>query len=223
MCCRQMGCKRSGVRISLAPLVRSEIRTSRTVSTAAKYRNGRPRGPPYVCSDRAFSFDRGCWQDTGFHALNRAWSACHLGKSRPRRSGDSCHLLTTPVRLKGCVCGNCCRLCKWPSRAGRPCGPVDSLEPRLPARTARFADRGPGAWARRAAPMVPGAALGPLVRCTAQAPGCPLARPLCACRRTAAPHEGCGPAHGTPGAGRRPASRLTRALTPLMPDPRRRR
>jgi hypothetical protein len=25
----------------------------------------------------------GCWQGTGFHALSCAWSACHLGKSRP--------------------------------------------------------------------------------------------------------------------------------------------
>jgi hypothetical protein len=43
-CCRQMACKRSGVRISLAPLVRIEIRTNRTVGTAAKYSNGGPLG-----------------------------------------------------------------------------------------------------------------------------------------------------------------------------------
>jgi hypothetical protein len=43
-CCRQMACKRSGVRISLAPLVRSEIRIVRTASTAAKYSNGGPVG-----------------------------------------------------------------------------------------------------------------------------------------------------------------------------------
>jgi hypothetical protein len=39
-----VACKRSGVRISLAPLVRSEIRTDRTGSTAAKYSNGGAMG-----------------------------------------------------------------------------------------------------------------------------------------------------------------------------------
>ena len=43
-CCRQMACKGSGVRISLAPLARSVIGTDRTASTAAKYRNGGPVG-----------------------------------------------------------------------------------------------------------------------------------------------------------------------------------
>jgi transposase len=36
----RMACKRSAVRARLAPLVRSEIRTIRTVSTAGKYSNG---------------------------------------------------------------------------------------------------------------------------------------------------------------------------------------
>jgi len=35
-----MACKRSAVRARLAPLVRSEIRTNRTGSTAGKYSNG---------------------------------------------------------------------------------------------------------------------------------------------------------------------------------------
>jgi hypothetical protein len=43
MCCRQTPGKRSGVRISLAPLVKSIFRTDRTASTA-KYRNGGPMG-----------------------------------------------------------------------------------------------------------------------------------------------------------------------------------
>ena len=43
-CSRQMACKRSGVRISLPPLVKSIIRTIRTGIVAGKYSNGGPLG-----------------------------------------------------------------------------------------------------------------------------------------------------------------------------------
>ena len=39
-----MACKRSGVRIPIAPQIRSKIRTDRTAGTAVKYRNGGPVG-----------------------------------------------------------------------------------------------------------------------------------------------------------------------------------
>ena len=120
---------------------------------SSKVQQRRPDGPPYVCSDRASSSGWGCWQDTGFQALNRRWSACHLGKSRSRRSRDPCHLVTTRPSWRAIPASDCCRICKWSSRAGRPGGPVHSQEPRLLARAA-FADGRLGARARRVAPMV---------------------------------------------------------------------
>ena len=37
----------------------------------------------------------GCWEDSGFQALNRRWSGCDLGKSPPCRSRDFCRLVIT--------------------------------------------------------------------------------------------------------------------------------
>jgi hypothetical protein len=71
-CCRQMACKRSGVRISLAPLVRSIIRTVRTVSTAAKYSNGGPVGRRTCVRIGIFRW-WGCWQDRGFSRRSGAF------------------------------------------------------------------------------------------------------------------------------------------------------
>jgi hypothetical protein len=59
-----------------------------------------------------FSRAGGCWQDTGFHALNRRWSACHLGKSQSRRSCDSCYLVTTRLSWRAISARDCCRICK---------------------------------------------------------------------------------------------------------------
>src|SRR6202044_2283643 len=72
-CCRQMACKRSAVRARLAPLVRSQIRTDRTASTAAKYSNGGRVGRR-SCVRIGILSRLGCWQDTGFEALNGRWS-----------------------------------------------------------------------------------------------------------------------------------------------------
>ena len=111
-CCRQMACKRSAVRARLAPLVRSEIRTRSNSEYSRKVQQRRPGGPPYVCSDRASSAGWGCWQDTGFQALNRRWPACHLGKSQSRRSRDSCCLITTRPSWRAIPASDCCRICK---------------------------------------------------------------------------------------------------------------
>ena len=53
-----------------------------------------------------------CWQDTGSRALNRRWSACHLGKSPSHGSGDFCHLVTTPPSWRAIPARDCCRICK---------------------------------------------------------------------------------------------------------------
>ena len=70
--------------------------------------------------DRICSPGWGCWQDTGFQALNRRWSTCHLGS----------FLRTGPVTLAG-----------WP-----PPGPLQgpflpTLLPRLQVVWPRWASR----------------------------------------------------------------------------------
>ena len=91
-----------------------------------KVQQRRPSGPPYVCSERASSPGRGCWQDSGFQTLNRCWSACHLRKSPCHRSRDSCHRVPTRPSWRAIPASDCCRICKSSSRAG---GPVHSQEP----------------------------------------------------------------------------------------------
>ena len=82
-------CKRSAVRARLAPQVRVLIRTVRAASTAAKYSNGGRLAAVPVFGSGTFP-RQSCWPDTGFQALNRPWSACHLGKSQSRLSRDLC-------------------------------------------------------------------------------------------------------------------------------------
>ena len=175
-CCRQMACKRSAVRARLAPPGQRRNSNGSNSEYSRKVQQRRPNGPPYVCSGRASSPGWGCWQDTGFQALNRRWPACHLGKSPSRRSRDSCRLLTARPSWRAMSARDCCRICKWPSRAGHPGGLVGSQEPRVLARAARSLTvaRRAGS-ARRADGVSP--ALGLLVRCAAQARGCAVARP----------------------------------------------
>ena len=117
---------------------------------SSKVQQRRPGGPPLVCSDRASSTSSGCWHDSGFQALNQRWAACHLGKPPLHRSGDSCH--RSPA---GPSRGRCLPVAVAASAngAGRHGGRVGSAA--APAGQGRaFADRGLGAWARRAAPVV---------------------------------------------------------------------
>jgi hypothetical protein len=51
-CCRQMACKRSGVRISLAPPGQKHNSNDSNSKYSSKVQQRRPDGPPYVCSDR---------------------------------------------------------------------------------------------------------------------------------------------------------------------------
>jgi hypothetical protein len=92
-CCRQMACKRSGVRISLAPLVRSEIRIDRTGSTAAKYSNGGPVGRrTYVrieCLPAPALLAR-----PPIPSRAAALPALPAGQIALRGYGDSCRLVT---------------------------------------------------------------------------------------------------------------------------------
>jgi len=199
-CCRQMACKRSAVRARLAPLVRSEIRTVRTASTAGKYSNGGRLGRRTCVRIGHLPPAGGCWQDTGFQALNRLWSECHVGKSPPRRSRDSCHPVTTRPAWRAMSASDCCRVCKWPSRTGRPGGPIHSQEPRLPTRAA-FADGGLGAlrrWCQCGA--------GPAGALRRSGAGLRRGASLRACRRAAAPREEPGAAWRT-ARGRAPAGR----------------
>ena len=110
-CCRQMACKRSAVRARLAPQVRSEIRTNRTASTAGKYSNG-GRLDRRTCVRIGDLPRLGLLAGTGFQALHRRWPACHLGKSPPRRPGDSCRLLITRPAWMAVSARDCCRICK---------------------------------------------------------------------------------------------------------------
>ena len=98
-CCRQMACKRSGVRISLAPLVRSIIRTDRTASTAAKYRNGGPMG-------RRTCVRIGMFHWRGLLARPRILAAAPL----PPRA------LPGQFSFPG-MCDTCCHVVTWLVRA----------------------------------------------------------------------------------------------------------
>ena len=133
-CCRQMACKRSAVRARLAPPVQKRNSNGSNSEYSRKVQQRRPLRPPYVCSDRASSPGRGCWQDSEFQALNRRWPACHLRKSPCHRSRDSCRRVTTQPSWTATPASDCCRICKWPGRAG---GPVHCQEPRPLARAAR--------------------------------------------------------------------------------------
>ena len=119
-----------------------------------KVQQRRPIVPPYVCSNRASSPGRGCWQDSGFQGLNRRWSACDLRKSPCHRSQDSCYrVITRPSwraiprqRLLPHLQVVHSRRRSW--RSGLPPGAAPAGQGRA------FADGRLGAWARRIAPMV---------------------------------------------------------------------
>jgi hypothetical protein len=132
-CCRQMACKRSGVRISLAPPGQMRNSNRSNSEYSGKVQQRRPDGPPYVCSDRASSSGWDCWQDTEVAALDRRLIGLSPGQIPASPVYDPCHLVATLPSRRAVSAGDCCRLCKWP-------GPA-------------FTDRGLRAWARRAAPM----------------------------------------------------------------------
>ena len=114
-CCRQMACKRSGVRIPLAPLVRSKIRTDRTASTAAKYSNGGPMGRRTCVRIRHLPL---CERLKGMHALSaqRPHGGRDLGKFPLCRGCGSCRLVSRRSLQDALSLGNCCRVCRWSPR-----------------------------------------------------------------------------------------------------------
>ncbi len=114
-CCRQMACKRSGVRISLALLVRSIIRTDRTGSTAAKYRNGGPVGHR-TCVRIQHLWFRGLLADLRAPSGAVVHSVCELGKLPFSRGCDSCRLVSSRSFAGADVSGDCCRACRWSPR-----------------------------------------------------------------------------------------------------------
>ena len=195
-----MACKRSAVRARLAPQVRSEIRTNRTGSTAAKYSNGGRLG-------RRTCVRIGIFPRAGLLAGQRipdaepALSAFHLRKSPRHRSRYSCRLVTARPSWRAISACDCCRICKWPSGAGHRGGPVHSQEARLPARARVFADGRLGVWARRIAPIVsvgagPTGALrrsgaGSLRGATLRAVGAPVRHLRNQARRSARDVAGC--------------------------------
>jgi hypothetical protein len=85
--------------------------------------------------------------------------------------------VTTQPSWRATPASDYCRICKWSSRAGRPWGPIHSQEPRPLARAARSLTAGSALvlGARRADDVRP--ALGPPVRCAAQAQGRAVAQP----------------------------------------------
>jgi hypothetical protein len=174
-CCRQMACKRSAVRARLAPLVRSEIRTDRTGSTAGKYSNGGRVGRR-MCV-RSGMFPRlGLLAGHRIPGADRRCPACHLGKSPPHRPGDSCHLATTQPPWRTIPASDSCRICKWPlSRwASRPMRFTPENRASWPERRVRRRQARRAGSARCAVDVSP--ALRPLVRCATQAQSCAVAQ-----------------------------------------------
>ncbi len=210
-----MACKRSAVRARLAPLVRSEIRKTRTAiqqestATAASWAAVRVFGSGMFPGWR-------CWQHTGFRALNRHWQACHLRESPRHRSRDCCRLVTAWPSWRAISARDGCRICRWSSGAGRPGGPVHSQEPRLPARSARSltASAARGLGASRRGCQSGARPTGTLRR---QARGCAAAQPR-AWRRHRA-HEDQARCGARDVAERRPPRRLLAAWTVPVPDP----
>ena len=174
-----------------------------------KVQQRRPVGPPYVCSGRATCPAWACWQDTGFQALNRRWSACHLGKFR--RIGPVAFVGWPPPGpprgplLPAAVAAFACGLAALSVPAARS----TPQEPRPLARAARSlragaaCGRGRGAWCRWCQP-----ALRVLVCCAAQAQSGTVRSSLRPCRRAGAPLEEPGAARRTgtwPNTGRKVA------------------
>ena len=109
-------CKRSGVRISLAPLVRSIIRTDRTGSTAAKYRNGGRMGRRTCVRIGIFRWRGLLARPADFSHCSAASQACHLGKLLFSGCFDICRLGRHPARASGQPGSDCCRVCRWSPR-----------------------------------------------------------------------------------------------------------
>jgi hypothetical protein len=169
-----MACKRSAVRARLAPLVRSEIRTHRTASTAGKYSNGGQLGRR-MCVRIGHLARRVLLAGPRIQALNRRWPVCDLDRFLPHRPCDFAaghH----PALPQGHSCPQLLRICKWSSSAGRPAGSDPLPGAPCPLARAAFGDDGLGAGSTRRADDG-SAALGPLVRCAAQAQGCAVAQP----------------------------------------------
>ena len=130
-----MACKRSGVRIPLAPQVRSEIRTVRTASTAAKYSNaaGTIYGP--ASPDQALLPRLGCWHSqlkpgpgTGLRGRDQ--------EERPiRPSIDSCPAAGTRRPFPGDPC-------RLGNTSGQPCPAGLLLSARMPAEDCAMAQHG---------------------------------------------------------------------------------
>ena len=72
-CCRQMACKRSGVRISLAPPAQKRNSNRSNSEYSSKVQQRRPDGPPYVCSDRYLSLARAAGKTADFSHRSAAF------------------------------------------------------------------------------------------------------------------------------------------------------
>ena len=215
-----MACKRSAVRARLAPLVRSEIRTDRTGSTAGKYSNGGGVGRR-MCV-RSGMFPRlGLLAGHRIPGADRRCPACHLGKSRPI-GPVTLATWPPPTPLGGpFLPATVAAFASGPGHAGRP-GRCDSLPGTAPAdQDGAFADGRRGARAQRVAPMVSARrwarwCAAPLRRRVA-----PWRSSLRPCRRAGASREEPGAARRTgnwPSTGRQVAC-PPRALTLPMPGP----
>jgi hypothetical protein len=170
-----------------------------------------------VCSNRASSPGRGCWQDGGFQALSRRWSACDLRKSPCHRSHDSCYRVITRPSWRAIPGQRLLPHLQESIRAGRPGGPVYPQEPRLLARAARSPTAGSARWVGASRRWCQSGA-GPPVRRAARTQGCAVAQP-CTPPDALVRHRRNQARRGA-GLGREPdASSPARTLT--RPDPRR--
>jgi hypothetical protein len=180
-CCRQMACKRSGVRISLAPPGQKHNSNDSNSKYSSKVQQRRPDGPPYVCVFGSVSSagTRG-WQDRGVQSLLRCLQAYHLGKFLFSGRFDTCRLGRHPARASGQPDYDCCRVCRWCPYCRPPASTIHSEYPQ----------RSPADACSRIAPV--GSVVAPdgadqLVRCAAQALGCAVAQSGAVTRRAVAP------------------------------------
>jgi hypothetical protein len=145
-CCRQMACKRSAVRARLAPLVRSEIRTDRTGSTAAKYSNGGRVG-------RRTCVRIGHLPPAGLLAGHRSPDAesALVSLSPAQIPASSVPRLLPPGHHPALLEGHSCQrlLPHW-----------QVVRPRWASRSVRFTPRGPRPLARAVRSLTAGAARG---------------------------------------------------------------
>ncbi len=160
-CCRQMACKRSGVRISLAPPGQKHNSNKSNSEYSSKIQQRRPDGPPYVCSGRYLPLARAADKTADSRHRSVAFQACHLGKLLC--SGAlTLALGHHQARASGQPGGDCCRICKWSLR----CSPRVSHD--LLPRPAPAMQRC-GWWIASGARVVAPDGAGEPVRCAAQA------------------------------------------------------